>query len=177
MAGPGAAGPRALRPTADRVRESLFNVLVNGVEGDRVTGTRVLDLFAGTGALGIEALSRGAQSATFVERDRAARSLIAENLRRAGAEAKILPLDATRLGPSSQGAATLIFIDPPYGRDLGPRAITAAVDGGWIAQGATIVWEESAEVAAPLGFAVDDRRRYGDTRVTFLRAAGPPGTA
>ena len=127
----------ALRPTSDRVREALFNVLSGGRYGDPVTGARVLDLFSGTGALGLEALSRGAAHVTFVDQGRVAEGLIRQNLRRVKreADADLLTSDATRL-PPADAAATLVFLDPPYGRDLGARALIAARGAGWIADGA-----------------------------------------
>ncbi len=173
LAGPaaGARGDR-LRPTADRVRESLFNVLEHGGFGDPVPGAVVLDLFAGTGALGLEALSRGASGATFVESGRQGAALVAENVRRTGAgdRARLLRADATRLPPNAGAPATLAFLDPPYGRGLGARALGAAAAGGWLAPGALVVWEEAAEQAAPPGFARLDHRAFGGTHITFLRA-------
>ncbi|MAQ81812.1 16S rRNA (guanine(966)-N(2))-methyltransferase RsmD [Psychromarinibacter halotolerans] len=167
--GKGDAGAH-LRPTTDRVRESLFNVLSGGHFGDPIEDAVVLDLFAGTGALGLEALSRGAAHVTFVDDGGKARSLIRENigLTRSSDRTTQIKRDATRLGPVAGDAATLVFLDPPYGKDLGARALAAAVAGGWIAPGALIVWEESAPQAAPEGFDLLDTRRYGDTHVTFL---------
>lgn len=158
-----------LRPTSDRVREALFNVLVNGVRGDVVSGAEVLDLFAGTGALGLEALSRGALFATFVDSGRVARGLITENIAKARCadRARVLGMAADRL-PEAERAATLVFLDPPYGKGLGERALAAAVARGWVAAGATVVWEEAAEVAVPEGFSRIDARAYGGTWVTFL---------
>lgn len=150
-----------LRPTSDRVRESLFNVLT-GYGAPQ--GMRVLDLFAGTGALGLEALSRGAVAATFVENGRAAQKILRENMALCGAEAQVIARDARRLG---QGLPhDLIFLDPPYGKALGEVALASALDGGWIARGALIVWEESARVTPPAGLRAVDERRYGET---FLR--------
>lgn len=159
-----------LRPTTDRVRETLFNVLAGGAVGDPLAGARVLDLFAGTGALGLEALSRGAETALFVENGRIGAALVAENIRLTGAAeaARLLRRDATRL-PAMEGTpATLVFLDPPYGAGLGQRALASARAGGWLAPGALIVWEEAAPQEAPEGFARRDTRRYGDTHVTFL---------
>ena len=158
-----------LRPTSDRVREALFNVLAGGY-GDPVTGARVLDLFAGTGALGLEALSRGAASASFVESGRKALGLLRENIARCGAgeAARVLPLDARRPGPNPGAPHDLVFLDPPYGKGLGEAALGAALAGGWIAGGALIVWEESARVTPPEGLRVIEERRYGDTVIRFL---------
>ena len=158
-----------LRPTTDRVRESVFNLLRNS-QGLDFEGLAVLDAFAGTGAFGFEALSRGAARATFLDTGRKAQGLLKENARLLGAEAvSIQARDATR--PGAGAAHGLVFLDPPYGRGLGEAALAALQAGGWIAPGATVVWEEGAEVAAPPGWAVLDARRYGDTRVTLLRAA------
>jgi 16S rRNA (guanine966-N2)-methyltransferase len=159
-----------LRPTADRVREAVFNILANAL-GDPVSGARVLDLFAGTGALGLEALSRGAARVAFVDDGAAARALLRRNIERARAmgDTDVWRRDATRLGDNRGPGYGLVFLDPPYGRALGEAALASAVAGGWLAPGAVVVWEEGAPVAAPPGFAPLDARRYGDTTVTFLR--------
>ena len=161
-----------LRPTTDRVRESLFSMLGGGRFGDPIPGARVLDLFAGTGALGLEALSRGAGRATFVDDGRVALRLIRENIARCGAEARadVIARDATRLGANSGAQCSLVFCDPPYGKGLGEKALAAARAGGWIAPGALVVWEESAAVTAPEGLSLLDARRYGDTTITLLEA-------
>lgn len=161
-----------LRPTSDRVREAVFNLLAHRAEGDPVPGARVLDLFAGTGALGLEALSRGAVHVTFVDDGAAARALIRENVARCKAEGatKLWRRDATRLGESRGAPFDLVFLDPPYGRGLGERALQALRAGGWLAEGATLVWEEGAAGPLPEGFALSDRRRYGSTVVTLLQA-------
>jgi len=166
---------RHLRPTADRVRESLFNLLAHGNSGDPVRGAQVLDLFAGTGALGLEALSRGASFVTFIDNGRVARKLIAANILRAKAEAetRVLHRDATRPGPADSPPATLVFLDPPYGRNLGEKALSAALSGGWIAPAALVVWEERGEQPAPEGFRLRDARRYGETCLTFLQPLSP----
>ena len=160
-----------LRPTSDRVRESLFSALSSRPDSP-FDDAVVLDLFAGTGALGLEALSRGAARAVFVDDGRAALKLIRANIAhtRCGAETRVLGQDATRLGPCDGPAATLVFLDPPYGKGLGGRALGAAQAGGWIAPGALIVWEESSPQTAPDGFSPDSTRRYGDTHVTLLQA-------
>jgi len=158
-----------LRPTTDRVRESLFNVLQGGRFGDPINDARVLDLFAGTGALGLEALSRGATHVTFVDSGRVAQKLIRENITklRRQDDTTVLGTDTAKL---PQGVpCELVFIDPPYGQDLGGRALIAAKDAGWLASGALIVWEESRAQIAPLGFTSLDQRRYGDTWVSFMR--------
>lgn len=169
--GKGDAGAH-LRPTTDRVRESLFNVLMGGKFGDPITDARVLDLFAGTGALGLEALSRGATVVSFVDDGRKSQSLIRENIRltRSRDATTLIARDATRLPANTGDAYDLIFLDPPYGKALGEKALTAAQTGGWIAPGALIVWEEKTPQLAPEGFDHLDCRKYGDTHVTFLRA-------
>lgn len=158
-----------LRPTSDRVRESLFSMLEGGRYGDPIDGARVLDLFAGTGALGLEALSRGAAHVTFAESGRKALGLLRANISTlgAGGETRILASDARRL-PAPDAPATLVFLDPPYGRDLGAPALVAALAAGWIAPGALVLWEEDAPQTAPPGFAPQETRRYRDTHVTLL---------
>lgn len=165
-----------LRPTSDRVRESLFNVLLGGRFGDPVTGARVLDLFAGTGALGLEALSRGAAQVSFVETGGPALRLLRGNIAktRTDAETSVVTRDATRLGPCPTAPFDLVFLDPPYGKGLGTRALAAARAGGWIAPAALVVWEENAPQEAPAGFETIESRRYGDTHVTLLRAVTSP---
>lgn len=163
-----------LRPTGDRVREGLFNLLEHGAAADPVPGARVLDAFAGTGALGFEALSRGAARATFLDTGRAAQGLLARNAALLGAEeaATILRRDATRPGPAPLPPCDLVFLDPPWGKGLGEAALTALADAGWIAPGATVVWEEAARPEPPAGWTVLDRRRYGASGLTVMRAPG-----
>lgn len=158
-----------LRPTSDRVRESLFNVLA-GAYGDPVTGARVLDLFAGTGALGLEALSRGAACVRFVEDGRKAQKILSENiaLLRAGEQVKVLRRDARRLGDLSEAPFDLVFLDPPYGKSLGEAALAAALSGGWIAPGALIVWEENTAIDVPSELHLLETRKYGDTKISVL---------
>lgn len=158
-----------LRPTSDRVREAIFNLLINGTHGDLVTGAQVLDLFAGTGALGLEALSRGAATVMLVDSGRAAQTIIAQNIAkmRVQEDVKSLAKDVTKL-PIAPASFNLIFLDPPYGKSLGEAALTSALSQGWLAPDATILWEESAPVHPPQGFALLDQRRYGDTWVTLL---------
>jgi 16S rRNA (guanine966-N2)-methyltransferase len=162
-----------LRPTSDRVREALFSSLLGGAYGDPVRGARVLDLFAGTGALGLEALSRGADRAVFVETGRVAQGLLRENIAALGvaARAGVLVRDATRLPPNDGAAFDLVFLDPPYGKGMGARALAAP---GWIAPGALVIWEEAAPQEAPPGFDLRDRRRYGETHITILEACDDP---
>ena len=160
-----------LRPTTDRVRESIFNLLINGTHGNPLPGGRVLDLFAGTGALGLEALSRGAAHVTMVDDGTRAQALMRGNIARARAAdaATILRRDATRLGAHAGPKFGLIFLDPPYGKGLGERAIAQALSGGWIAPGAMIVWEDARAPITPDPLIQLDQRRYGDTVVTLLR--------
>ena len=159
-----------LRPTSDRVRESLFSVLLGGAYGDPVRGAMVLDLFAGTGALGLEALSRGAAHCTFVDDGRKAQNLLLENInltRRTG-DTTVLKTSATRLPANKGPACTLVFMDPPYGKGLGEQALLSARGNGWLADGALIVWEENSAQFPPDGFELHDQRRYGDTWVTIV---------
>ena len=165
---------QAIRPTAERLREALFNILVHGC-GDPVTGGRVLDLFAGTGALGLEALSRGADFALFVDDAAAARALIRENVAALGlgGVSRIFRRDATRLGDAQRLAPfSLVFLDPPYGRGLAQSALASAQAGGWITPGALIVVEEVAKAAfaAPAGMEELDRRTYDDSELIFVRS-------
>jgi len=164
---------QAVRPTADRLRESLFNILVHAFS-DPVTGARVLDLFAGTGALGIEALSRGAAFALFVDQGAEARALLRENVAALGlgGVSKIFRRDATRLGEAHPlEPFSLAFLDPPYGQGLAATALASARAGGWLTPGALVVVEEAAKAqfTAPEGFTELDRRRYDDTELVFLR--------
>lgn len=161
-----------LRPTSDRVRESLFNVLQGGRFGERVRGARVLDLFAGTGALGLEALSRGAAHVTFVDDGKVAGKLIAANIAklRRDRDTKVLKADASKLPPVST-PCTLVFLDPPYGKGLGIKAMVAALSAGWIAPDALIVMEENSAQPAPRGFRTLDCKRYGETWITMFEVS------
>jgi 16S rRNA (guanine966-N2)-methyltransferase len=172
LADVGAGDAKAhLRPTSDRVREAIFNLLINGGYGDAVTDARVLDLFAGTGALALEAISRGAAHATLVDDGATALALQKRNIALMRTTAATpLRRDATRLGPNPGQPYTLVFLDPPYGKALGEAALKSAADGNWFAPEALIVWEESTPPMIPAGFAQLDHRRYGDTIVTILRA-------
>jgi 16S rRNA (guanine966-N2)-methyltransferase len=172
----GTGDPAAhLRPTPDRVREALFNLLAGGRFGDPVSGAHVLDLFAGTGALGLEALSRGAAFATFVDDGKVAARLIAGNLRRAGrtGDAQHLALRADRLPPCPGPACRLVFLDPPYAAGLGAPALAHAKAQGWIAEGAIVVWEEASPQLPPAGFRPLEQRRYGTSWITLLAADRP----
>lgn len=159
-----------LRPTTDRIRESLFNVLNGGAFGKPITDARVLDLFAGTGALGLEALSRGAKHVTFVDNGRVSQKILQANIaltRRQG-DCTVLKTSANALA-KAQAPCDLIFLDPPYGQDMGSEALESAMKTGWISPSALIVWEEDQPALAPRGFERVDTRRYGNTHVTFLR--------
>jgi 16S rRNA (guanine966-N2)-methyltransferase len=170
------AGPKSpeIRPTSDRLRESLFNILAHG-HGDPVTGARVLDLFAGTGALGIEALSRGAAFVLFVDQTPEARALLRSNVEALGlgGVTRIFRRDATRLGAVHPNPPfSLVFADPPYNRGLAEAALASAHAGNWLSQGALAVVEEAAEAhfTAPPGFDTIERRVYDDTEVIFLQS-------
>src|SRR4051812_46034104 len=160
------AGPKGpgLRPTADRLREALFNILAHGYD-DPITGARVLDLFAGTGALGIEALSRGAAFTLFVDDGAEARALLRQNVEALGlgGTSKVYRRDATKLGPAHpMPPFGLVFADPPYRQGLAEQALVSARDGGWLAAEALIVVEEAtvAKFQAPNGFEEIERRSY-----------------
>jgi 16S rRNA (guanine966-N2)-methyltransferase len=168
---------QAIRPTSDRVREAVFNVLGHGAAAVLIDGARVLDLFAGTGALGIEALSRGAAQCLFVDDSADARGLIRENVEALGlmGTTKVFRRDATALGEAGKyGTFNLVFLDPPYRRGLGDRALASALTGGWLAKDAAIVLEEAAdiEVRLPASVVEVDRRTWGDTMVVFARYTG-----
>jgi 16S rRNA (guanine966-N2)-methyltransferase len=163
----------AVRPTSDRLRETMFNILAHAYD-DAADGARVIDLFAGTGALGLEALSRGATFALFVDDSAEGRALLRDNIETLGVAGttKVFRRDATKLGPMPpQPPFTLAFLDPPYGKGLGEKALASLRDGGWLAKDALCVLEESgtAEVTVPDGFELIDTRDYGEAQVLFLR--------
>jgi 16S rRNA (guanine966-N2)-methyltransferase len=165
----------AIRPTTDRTREAVFNVIAHRY-GDLLGGGRVLDLFAGTGALGLEALSRGASYGVFIEESAEGRGLIRTNVEAFGlsGRTKIFRRDATRLGEAGTlQPFDIIFADPPYAKGLGEKALTAALEGGWLKPGALCIVEESAATPfqPPAGFTLEDRRDYGDTSVAFCVSA------
>lgn len=165
---------QSVRPTSDRVRESLFNILDHGIDDFALEGARVLDLFAGTGAIGLEALSRGAKYCLFIENTASARGIIRENveaLSLTGAT-RIWRRDATGLGPAgNMEPFDLVFCDPPYGKGLGESALKGAYDGGWLKPGAIAVLEERAgvEIEMPQGFDALDARTYGDTQIRIFK--------
>ena len=165
----------SIRPTADRVRESVFNILASRLDPN-FDGFRVLDLFAGTGALGLEALSRGATHVIFVDTGAEARGLIRDHIEAfgAGGVTKLLRRDATALGPAgTMGPVDLVFLDPPYGKGLGEQALASLRDTGWLKPDTLLVLEEGSDIVVtlPPGFALDDRREYGAAAVHFLTVA------
>jgi 16S rRNA (guanine966-N2)-methyltransferase len=171
------AGPRsqAIRPTSDRLRETIFNILAHGY-ADPVTNARVLDLFAGTGAMGLEALSRGAAFALFVDDGAESRGLIRENVEAlgVGGETRIFRRDAAQMGAAGPNAPfSLVFCDPPYGKDLAPKALASCAAGGWLVPNALILIEETkdAKASLPETFEEIERRNQGGTSLVFGRYA------
>lgn len=167
----------SIRPTADRVRESVFNILDHGIADFSLGGIYVLDLFAGTGALGIEALSRGAAYCLFVENNAQARAAIRQNVDNLGltGHTKLFRRDATDLGAApNREAFRLIFLDPPYGKNLSGLALASAGRGRWLAPGAIAVVEDRRDVSPdlPANFEQLDARSWGDSKVTFARYRG-----
>ena len=165
---------QAIRPTVDRLREALFNILMHAYDNP-IAGARVLDLFAGTGALGIEAVSRGAAYALFVDDGVEARALLRNNTEALGlgGTTRIFRRDATKLGPAHPVEPfSLVFLDPPYARKLAEKALASLRDGGWLTPSALLVVEEAkaAAFAAPEGFEELERRDYDDTEFVLLRA-------
>ena len=161
-----------LRPTTDRIRETLFNILTNGFFGEVFKGGRALDLFAGTGALGIEAFSRGVDTVWMIDSGRKASDLINKNLSLLDYPEGMVfkKFNACKLPRLAREPFNLIFLDPPYGQNLGGYALKSATQKGWVAPEALIVWEESSPVDALVDFEVLDRRQFGDTFVTIMRA-------
>src|SRR6202522_4759020 len=163
---------RAIRPTSERLRESIFDILEHRFPS-QIEGARVVDLFAGTGALAIEALSRGARFALFVDNGAEARALLRANVEAfaLGGVTRIWRADATLLGRAPAGPPfTLAFLDPPYDKGLAGPALAGLVEGGWLAPEALVVVEESAEaeIGAPTSLRIVDERVYGETKVVFL---------
>ena len=169
---------RGTRPTSDRTREALFSIL-SSRPGLTLEGARILDLFAGTGALGLEALSRGGRFCLFVETEAGPRGVIRSNCEACNAIgiSKIYRRDATRLGPrpaSAGPAFDVVFADPPYGKQMSEAALVALHDGDWVRAGGLVIVEEDkrASFVAPQGYAEIDRRAYGDTELVFLEVCG-----
>jgi 16S rRNA (guanine966-N2)-methyltransferase len=162
-----------LRPTTDRIRESLFNIVSSGRFDDTITDARVLDLFAGTGALGLEAMSRGAEFLCCVEMGSKSLSILHKNIEICGVSehTQVKKMDATRLPKCDTAPYSLIFLDPPYRKGLGEKALLSAARQGWIEQDALIIWEEGSDVSPPSGFRILDQRKFGDTQATFMRYA------
>ena len=164
---------QAIRPTTDRVRESLFNVLMH--LGDApIVGARVLDLFAGTGALGIEAISRGARYCLFVDDGVESRGILRTNIEALGLNgiSKVYRRDATSMGPAApHDPFDVVFADPPYRKNLGEKALQSAADNGWLVPNALIIMEEAADAHVNLrhDFAMLDSRNYGDTIIRLYR--------
>lgn len=170
---------QSTRPTSDRVREALFNILAHGVEGLELEDARVLDLFAGTGALGFETLSRGARHCQFVDKSAEARGLIRTNADKLGVigQCKIWRRDATDLGPCAPlPKFDLVFADPPYGKGLGEKTLTSLVQGDWINAGGIVVLEEVEKAVVPdiAGLTLVDERSYGETKVRIYRFGSAP---
>ncbi|MCT8990201.1 16S rRNA (guanine(966)-N(2))-methyltransferase RsmD [Chelativorans sp. SCAU2101] len=165
----------AIRPTTDRAREALFNILEHAYPGT-IEGARVLDLFAGTGALGIEALSRGAAFCLFVEQAASARALVRQNIESLGlaGRTRIFRRDATHLGPvGTMQPFSLVFADPPYGHGLSEKAIASALAGHWLRKDALIVVEEAEATPfePPAGIVLHERRTYATTTLTICGLA------
>jgi len=182
----GTLGGRALiappdarvRPTSDKVRQAMFNILAHNDFGVSLADARVADMFAGTGALGIEALSRGASFCLFVDDSAESRGLIRLNVEAFGltGATKIWRRDATELGPINTGSGgpfDLVFLDPPYRKDLVARCLKSLHEGEWLAPGAIVVAETAEDEPIPdtPGFRQLDERIYGTTRVLFLTRA------
>ncbi|WP_439273499.1 16S rRNA (guanine(966)-N(2))-methyltransferase RsmD [Pseudochrobactrum sp. HB0163] len=165
----------AIRPTSDRTRESLFNIIAHAFP-EKLDNTRVLDLFAGTGALGIEALSRGCRYTVFVEDSVEGRGLLRQNVEAIGLQGhtKVFRRNATQLGDTgTMGEFDLVFADPPYGKGLGERAFISALEGGWLKPDVLLVLEEVSEAVIALDdrFVLQDERNYGITTIRFYKLA------
>ena len=165
-----------MRPTGERVREALFDILLHGGMSRPLEGASVVDLFSGTGALGLEALSRGAAHLTAVESEADVRGVLRENIEVLGCSdrATILAADATRLTPAIK-ACDLALLDPPWRAGLAAPALAALVEDGWLGDAATVVVEHAMDdpFQPPQALAVRDRRRYGRTALTFMSPSGP----
>jgi|SRR5579862_1959483 len=163
-----------VRPTGERAREALFDILAHGrlSDGPAYEDAQVLDVFAGTGAFGLEALSRGARRVTFIEKDRTVRALLQQNITALGEmpQAAILSADATR-PPRASGPCSLAFLDPPYRENLAAPALTGLAENGWLAENALVIVELATreDLTPPEGFTLIDERRYGAAKFLFLR--------
>ena len=171
-----APGGRDLRPTSDRAREAIFNILAHGMEDFQLDGASVVDVFAGTGALGLEALSRGAGHAVFIDHDSAALACVRKNSGPLGLarQVTLLKLDAEHLAPpplAAKAPCGLVFLDPPYDSGLVPAALSGLAAKGWMAPGAVCVAEVAAKetLEPPRDFTIIDERTHGAARVVFLR--------
>lgn len=165
----------AIRPTSDRTRESLFNIITHGFR-EKLDNTRVLDLFAGTGALGLEALSRGCRYTVFVEESVEGRGLLRQNVEAFGLQGhtKVFRRNATALGPTgTMGEFDLVFADPPYGKGLGEQAFVSALEGGWLKPDTLLILEEVSEAVITLDdrFILCDERNYGITTIRLYELA------
>ena len=161
---------KSLRPTTDRVRENLFNILSGGKYGNILNGARVLDMFAGTGILGIEAISRGASHATLFEKCVSTFKLIQDNIKLTNTinEINVINANVMHLEQCKTEPFNLVFIDPPYQKNFGKPALARALEFGWLSEGALVVWEESTSPEVPKEFEWLDEKKYGNTVLTFL---------
>ena len=172
----------AVRPTSDRTRQAIFNIIFSGNwldDGEEfdLDDAAVMDVFCGTGSLGLEAISRGAESCIFVDKDRISIECARANaeMLKLGTRASFIPREAAKIGPKppTTKAAKMVFVDPPYRKDLVPPALQALCDGGWIETGALVIVETESTVAdddlAGLPFDLRDTRPYGDTLIRILR--------
>lgn len=160
-----------LRPTSDRVKESLFNLLANGAPTLSFENIRVLDLFSGSGALGLEALSRGASWVTFFEKNKISLELLKKNISicRANGSTEVKQRDATKIGRNTGQKFDLVFLDPPYGSELGKKALLNVLKEGWLSENAIIVFEYDKKILLK-GFTLLDFRKYGKTFVNVFKA-------
>jgi len=165
------------RPTSDRAREAIFNVLEHGIPGVGLSGARVADIFAGTGALGLEALSRGAAQCVFVENHPGVLRILRDNIQALGKNdaATCVHQNATHLGPPPGGPVNYVFLDAPYTQDLTPVTLQTLADQGWLTDGCVVTVEvaKSAPLVPPIGFVVIKEKIYGAARVVFLTYQTP----
>ena len=160
-----------LRPTTDRIKESLFNILFGGKFDVKIEEARILDIFAGSGALGLEAISRGAKSCTFIEKNKACIRLLDTNLKICNIknQTNIKTFDATEFPLNLEQPYDLVFVDPPYRKSLGEAAVKSALASNWISDNALIILEEGEQKTSLNGFKLEDIRQYGDTILHFFR--------